>query len=353
MLNITRIRDLYVYFKSNSVIFSNYFFILYAFFLPLSKSASNVAFSFIIFLFFLNGDLKNKLKFILKNNVIIAILLFVLLHFLWLFGTDDFAYGIDKLAFMKHFLSIIIITTMVLKDYVFKIIGSFLISMLFSEISSYSIFFGFIDPFNNATINNPVPFMLNHGFYSTFLSVTLGILLFTFLKKDIKTNYISKFITLFFSTTIIFNMLIISSRLGYVLIFSVVFVMSMIFFRKYFIKMIILCIVILITFYTVAYNNITNFQVRIDQANKNIKKIFTMQDYTTSEGIRFGFHVYGLKILEENPIFGVGTGDHINYVRHKIKDSEYKNPSPMLHILSGGVGTNLIVTILMFLFNLD
>ncbi len=105
---------------------------------------------------------------------------------------------------MKHYLSIIIIVTMVSKDYINKIVTAFVLSMLFSEICSYFIFFGFLEPFNNATIINPVPFMLNHTIYSVFLALSLGILLYKFFENEFKTGNINKIIILFFSTTITF-----------------------------------------------------------------------------------------------------------------------------------------------------
>ena len=48
---------------------------------------------------------------------------------------------------------------------------------------------------------------------------------------------------------------------------------------------------------------------------------------------------YSLEALKESPIFGVGTGDHINYIKNKIID--YKYPEPMLNILNGGENANL------------
>ena len=104
--------------KINSVIFVNYLFIAYAFCLPLSKNFSNIIFSAIIILFFIDGDIKNKLRFIIKDKVILSILAFILIHLLWLFGTDNFLYAQDKLSAMKHFLAILIIVTMVKKEFV-------------------------------------------------------------------------------------------------------------------------------------------------------------------------------------------------------------------------------------------
>ena len=339
MINILKIKSFSFILKENSVFITNYLLIGYTFFLPLSKNISNIFFTLVIIFFFLNGNMKDKINFILKDKVVVSILLFILVHIVWLIGTDHFEYAQTKILFMKHFLSIIIIVTMVSKEYIAKIITAFVLSMLFSEICSYFIFFGFIEPFNNATRINPVPFMLNHGFYSTFLALTLGILLFNLFKKELKFNYFNKFIALFFSVTIIFNILIISSRLGYILLFAVIFSMTIILFRRYIFKTIILTIFVISIFYSIAYKNISNFQIRVNEAIQNTEQIFTEQDYTTSEGIRFGFYKYSLEALKESPIFGVGTGDHINYIKNKIID--YKYPEPMLNILNGGENANL------------
>ncbi|MDY0052410.1 MAG: O-antigen ligase family protein [Aliarcobacter sp.] len=339
MINIFKIKSFYFILKENSILITNYLLIGYTFFLPLSKNISNIFFTLVIIFFFLNGNIKDKINFILKDKVIVSILLFILVHIVWLIGTDHFEYAQTKISYMKHFLSIIIIVTMISKEYITKIIATFVLSMLFSEICSYFIFFGFIEPFNNATRINPVPFMLNHGFYSTFLSLTLGILLFNLFKKELKFNYLNKFIALFFSITIIFNILIISSRLGYILLFAVIFSMTIILFRKHIFKTIILTIFVISIFYSIAYKNISNFQIRVNQAIQHTQQIFIEQDYTTSEGIRFGFYKYSLEVLKDSPIFGVGTGDHINYIKDKIID--YKYSKPMLNILNLGENSNL------------
>ncbi len=339
MINIFKIKSFYFILKENSILITNYLLIGYTFFLPLSKNISNIFFTLVIIFFFLNGNIKDKINFILKDKVIVSILLFILVHIVWLIGTDHFEYAQTKISYMKHFLSIIIIVTMISKEYITKIIATFVLSMLFSEICSYLIFFGFIEPFNNATRINPVPFMLNHGFYSTFLSLTLGILLFNLFKKELKFNYLNKFIALFFSITIIFNILIISSRLGYILLFAVIFSMTIILFRKHIFKTIILTIFVISIFYSIAYKNISNFQIRVNQAIQHTQQIFIEQDYTTSEGIRFGFYKYSLEVLKDSPIFGVGTGDHINYIKDKIID--YKYSKPMLNILNLGENSNL------------
>lgn len=339
MYIIGKAQNLYFNLKDNSVLFTNYLLIFYAFFLPISKDISNIAFTIVIILFFVDGNIKNKLKFALKDKVVFSILIFVAVHMLWFLGTDYYEYGIIKLSYMKHYLSIIIIVTMVLREFVIKIISAFVLSMLFSEICSYFIFFDFIEPFNNATKINPVPFMLNHTVYSVFLALSLGILLYNLFEKELKNNYISKFIILFFSITITFNILIISSRLGYILLFAVIFSMTIILFRKYIFKTIILAIITISIFYAIAYKNISNFEIRVNQAIQNTEQIFTEQDYTTSEGIRFGFYKYSLEVLKDSPIFGVGTGDHINYIKDKIVD--YKYSKPMLNILNIGENSNL------------
>ena len=185
MINILKIKSFSFILKENSVFITNYLLIGYTFFLPLSKNISNIFFTLVIIFFFLNGNMKDKINFILKDKVVVSILLFILVHIVWLIGTDHFEYAQTKILFMKHFLSIIIIVTIVLRQFVIKIISAFVLSMLFSEICSYFIFFDFIEPFNNATKINPVPFMLNHTVYSVFLALSLGILLYNLFEKAI------------------------------------------------------------------------------------------------------------------------------------------------------------------------
>ena len=334
-------KKIYFQIKINSLIFVNYLFIAYAFLLPLSRNLSNIIFTAIIILFFIDGDIKNKLRFIIKDKVISAILIFIFMHIFWLLGTDDFLYAKDKLSEMKHFIAIIIIVTMVKKEFIFRIISAFIISMLFSEFISYMIFFGFLEPINNATKENPVPFMLNHSLYSTFLALALGILLYSLFKKDFKTSKLTLFISLFFTISISFNILIISSRLGYVLLFATIFSMTIIFYGKYLVRAILSTLIVVTIFYVTAYLNLDTFKERTHQAKNNIEKIITKKDFTTSEGIRAGFWFYSFDILKENPLFGAGTGDHINYIKQKIIESKYDKQEPMLYILGAGKGAGL------------
>lgn len=334
-------KKIYFQIKINSLIFVNYLFIAYAFLLPLSRNLSNIIFTAIIILFFIDGDIKNKLRFIIKDKVISAILIFIFMHIFWLLGTDDFLYAKDKLSEMKHFIAIIIIVTMVKKEFIFRIISAFIISMLFSELVSYMIFFGFLEPINNATKENPVPFMLNHSLYSTFLALALGMLLYNLFKKDFKISKLALFISLFFTITISFNILIISSRLGYVLLFATIFSMTIIFYGKYLVRAILSTVMVVAIFYVTAYLNLDTFKERTHQAKNNIEKIITKKDFTTSEGIRAGFWFYSFDILKENPLFGAGTGDHINYIKQKIIESKYDKQEPMLYILGAGKGAGL------------
>ena len=72
---INKINNLYFNLKYNSVLLANYFLIFYAFFLPISKDISNIAFIIVIILFFVDGNIKNKLKFALKDKVVFSILI--------------------------------------------------------------------------------------------------------------------------------------------------------------------------------------------------------------------------------------------------------------------------------------
>lgn len=335
------IKDYYNFIKLNAVLFTNYLLIIYAFFLPLSKELSNIAFSFVLILFLIDGHFKEKILFILKDKVVVSILIFVLMHFVWLIGTDDFSYARDKLSFMKYFLSIILFVTVVKKEFIMKIISAFVLAMLISEVCSYLIFFHIIEPFNNATQINPVPFMLNHGFYATFLSLAFGIVLYSIFKKEVGLSHWSRIVALIFSVTITLNIFIISSRLGYILFFTVLFTMLILFFKKQLLKFFLLFILLSSTGYLFAYSNIPNFKNRVHEAYQDINQIIQNQNYDTSFGARFGFHILSINIIHDSFLFGVGTGDHINYMKEQIEKFENKTTNEMLRVIGSSTGVTL------------
>ncbi len=332
------ITDMALKYKIDTVYIINYLLVMYAFFLPLSRSISNTLFFIVLFLFIISGNLKEKLIYALKDKVVWSFLGLVIIHVLWLIGSDNFEYGLERIDGISKILYIIIFISVIRQDFVFKILSAFLLGVCFNEFTSYLIFFEIIRPINNATVVNPVPFLLNHTVYAIVLAIALSISLSALLNKIAIAHKVLKIVSILLVMSISINIFIISSRLGYILFSVVILSVMFIYFKKYILRM---AIVVVIS-YVVAYLGIDNFKNRTDLMFYEISKIYSSQNLSGSLGVRVGFHLASRDVFEEKLFFGVGTGDHIDYLKNKINQEEvYEFPKAMMSILNYGKGTRL------------
>lgn len=270
----------------------------------------------------------------------LAILCLFIIHIIWLIGTQNFEYGFDKLKALSKFLYLIVFISFIRKEFIQIILSAFIAAMLISEITSYLIFFNVLTPFNNATIEDPVPFMLNHTMYGVVLSITLGASLFLFLSRDFShLNRFLKIISIVFIVSATVNIFIIASRLGYVLYGIVMMSVLIIHFKKYAIRAFLGGLIVSILAWNLAYNNIDIFQSRVNLFNIEIEKIYHSNDFATSFGARVGFYLISKEVLKDNYLLGVGTGDHIDYIKSKILELHY--PTFMTEVISAGAGSGL------------
>ena len=318
----------------------NYLIVLYAFFLPLSYYVNKNIFFIILILLFFIKDIKERLKITLQNKVIQAIIILYSIHILWLIGTQDFHTAFVKIGSVKLLLYAIIFVSLIENKFKYTIIYALLAAIMLSEITSYLIFFQIINPINNATIIDPVPFMVSHTVYTIFLAIGVGIIIFNILNHKSK-NKILFFLQIFFLITITMNIFIISSRLGYILYFSVLFFIVLYNIRKNLIKVLITLTLISSILFSFAYTQINNFHNRIDLMGSSLIKAINNQDYTSSFGVRIGLHKYSFDLIKEYPLFGVGTGDHLQEVEKIVKHSKDKDNKLLTNIFHAGSGGGL------------
>jgi O-antigen ligase len=327
------------YHKNLFLLIANYLLIFYAFFLPISREISNSIFVLILISFFLINNIKERLCFALGNKVIQAAILLFLIHLVWLWGTEYYEYAFVKIDDASKLLYLIIFASILEKRFTYKIISSYLAAIFLSEIFSYLIFFEIINPINNATASNPVSFLLNHTSYAIALALALaGSLVILFSENKNIKYYILPAILII---SISINIFIIGSRLGYIIFSLVIFIFIFLSGRKYLFKKIFLGILLVLVSYIFAYYNFNTFKNRSDQMVVSKIQLFTNKDFTTSLGIRAGYHYFSLKNIEDYILFGKGTGDHIRYMIQIISNSTYKEPKPMIDAISSGAGAGL------------
>lgn len=316
-------------FQEYSILFSNYLLLLYAFFLPIAPKIATKIFIAAAVMMFFGGNIKEKFFNALRDKIILSIVLFYAMYILWIFGSEHISTALFKLKEFKYILHIVIIHMILQQRFVFKILGGFISGVALSAFVSYLLFFNlpvffwlqyipFIELHPAMHIN--VPFMVSYTAYSISLSISASILLYLLLNAKNKSGYLKLALSLLFIGISIIIFLI-ASRLGYVLYaFSTAFTIMFVF-HKHWLKATLAIILFLGTTYFIAYANSPVFKNRfpaiIDETKNSLNA-----SYTSGEGMRIAYYLYSWEVIKNNPLFGVGTGDHIEEVFKVIEKRE-------------------------------
>lgn len=309
----------------------NHLLVIYAFFTPISQRATSSIFVLILIFFLLRGNYIFYLKRVLTNKIVQSCLLFFSIYIIGLLWADNFKYAKTILGDMKYIIYPLVFLSFLDKRFSFKVITFFIFGMLFSELISYlitfkiipySLSFGDIVIYSAQQANNPTPF-INHGKYNIFLSIVVGLILYKLLRDNDKLSL--KLISIFFIITATINITLVGGRIGYIGYFCIILMTIAFIYRRKAFKLLVLAIMGLSVLGVLSYSSSDMFQKRINLIISDIEKLNNNQDFTTSIGVRVGLWIYSMKVIEDNPLFGVGTGDHIDEVRKLIVEKENHN----------------------------
>ena len=281
-----------------------------AFLMPLTVFGGNVIIVLIVLLWLFSGNYKNKFNLIVKSKLLLASIAFFCLHIVGLLWTNDLEWGIHIAHKMWYFLLLLpILYSIVIKDNIPKYITSFLLAICLTEILSYLVWFELIEPFKNASVYNPTPFM-SHITYNVILAFAIYLVMFKLIIQK-GLGKMQAFLYSFFVFLMSFNMFITGGRAGQVAFFIVIGVLIFQFFSFSKIKALLVSLFIVPFIFFSAYQVSPIFQERVDLALKNSynysENIAT--NHQTSIGYRMTFALNSWEIIKNNPFFGVGTGD--------------------------------------------
>ena len=296
--------------------------LLFAITIPNSIAISNIALGLLVLYWIFLGD-KKETFYILKTNPIAFLsVLFYFTYVISLLWSQELEWGLYILKKEVIFLFVPILMSLIKENERDLLIKSFIVSMTFSEIISYSIHFKLIPPMFHATPYDPSPFM-SHVHYNPFLAFTIYLLVFYYLST--KESKIIKYISLIFIITMSINLFITGGRAGQIAFFVMLIVIFIQFFNKN-IKNILVLIVLLGLIFGIAYNSSTIFKNRVNQTIYNLKNF--NKNSNTSIGKRIVYWKNTIELIQKHPIGGVGVGDFKNEYR-KI---HFKNsPSIIIH----------------------
>jgi O-antigen ligase len=280
--------------------------IILAFLMPITVFGGNFIIVIISFLWLFSGNYKSKFNQIINNKLMIASILFFFFHMVGLIWTEDLPWGLHIVHKMWYFLLLLpILFTIVRREYIKFYISAFLLAITFTEIASYLVWFEIIEPFKNATVENPTPFM-NHISYNPILAFAVYLVLHEiFFNKKI-TNLVFSLYS-FFAISMSINMFITGGRAGQVMYFAMLVIIIFQFFNNQKIKSLLLISVLIPGIFFTAYKISDLFQIRVDSALENI--ISYSDNKSTSVGLRITFALNSWDVIKENLIIGIGTGD--------------------------------------------
>jgi len=276
-----------------------------AFLIPLTVFGANLIVVLICLIWIISGNYRTKIQMIMSNKLMIASVLFFSLHVIGLLWTEDLNWGFHIVHKMWYFIGLFpILFTVVKKEYIDYYLNAFLLSILITEIFSFLIWFQVIEPFGNASLYNPTPFM-THISFNPILAFAIYIVSHKVL-FDESPIYTKLFLS-FFTLAMSINMFITGGRAGQVMFFVVLAILIFQFFSKQKFKAIFVVILFTTSVFFGAYNTSNIFHKRVNDVVSNIQVYESNKK--TSVGIRIAYALNSWEVILKNPIIGVGTGD--------------------------------------------
>ena len=300
-------------FKINHINISNYLILAYVFLLPLSLDGLRVIATLMIIMWIFDTN-RFSVSIPKPFRIFIVFIVFSLLSYTW--GRSDFSEVLEYVRRYWYFFPAFFIFKYITIKNISMTISIFLLSMFFSEVISYGIFFELIDPIGKSSIKNPTPFM-HHTSYSVFLAITSIILLNRILITD---DYKLKFLFFLFFLSVTTNLFINSGRTGQIAFILTLFIVLFYVVRLN-VKNVLLLSFSVFSIALTAYNFSPNFNDRMNETKNDIEKVVIHSKYNSNLGVRAGFWIISREILKESPVLGVGVSSHIDYLNRKARSN--------------------------------
>jgi len=277
-----------------------------AFLMPLTVFGGNLVIVVICIIWLVSGNYKFKYREIINSKLMLASISFFALHILGLLWTEDLEWGLHIAHKMWYFIGLFpILYTIVKKEYISIYISAFLLAISITEVCSYLVWFEIIEPFKNATVENPTPFM-SHISYNPILAFAIYLVLHELFFNKKFTNLIFS-LYCFFAISMTINMFITGGRAGQVAFFVILSILIFQILDKQRIKSLLAIFLVIPSIFFTAYQASDLFQIRVDQAIT--ETLHYSNTSITSLGLRINFTLNSFELIKQNPIIGVGTGD--------------------------------------------
>jgi O-antigen ligase len=332
-----------------------YLLISLAFLLPLTVAGANTIIVVICFIWLVSGNYKEKFTTIFQSKLMLASVVFFLMHVLGLIWTEDISWGLHMIHKMWYFIGLFpILYTLVRKDNIAKYISAFLLAISITEVVSYLVWFEIIEPFKNTTVNNPTPFM-SHISYNPILAFAIYLVLHQIFFNKKLTDLVFSFYS-FFAISMSINMFITGGRAGQIGFFVILIILIFQIFEKQRVKSLLIIFTIIPSIFLFAYQGSDLFKSRVNMAiQESISYDSINMGNGSSVGQRINYAINSWDIYKKNLLIGVGTGDFPNEYR-KINEvntpnlPSVTNPHNMYSLILCQLGLIGLISMLSILF---
>jgi O-antigen ligase len=283
-----------------------YLFIGAFFLLPLTVVGNNIAIWLAVLLWLFSGNYVEKFHQIRSNKLALASIFFFLLHPISLIWSDNFYWGLEITRKMLPFLFVLpVFLTLTKKENAKFYIGAFLLAISITEVFSYLVWFELIEPFKNATVRNPTPFM-GHISYNPFIAFAIYLVV-NRLITGVRLPLFERALYTFFALTMTFNMFITGGRAGQVMFLASIIILAFQYFKNSQVKATIISFVVIFCIFFLALKSSDIFSYRVETA---LSDIYSYQhNKATAVGQRITFFLNSLELVKTSPIVGIGVGD--------------------------------------------
>lgn len=282
------------------------------FFLPIQAAPVNSLLVLAMILWLFTGNLLQQLQQAWQHPLSKAFLFFAFAALISLLWTEDINQGLN---FSEKYIPYIVFPILVLlirPDFTKYYLGAFFAGIALSELLSYAMWLGITDmgkaP-DDPNLWDHTAF-IGHVLYSPIVAFAAYIMLsrlvlgWEFLKTWQRASLV------LFSTTIIVNLFFTHGRTGMVALLGLLFVLFFLRFPKAKFKAIFLSLILATAIPSIAYHTLDDFKQRVDVGREDFRHLFENQNAETSLGHRVMNWHSSLKMIEQQPVFGVGIGDY-------------------------------------------
>ena len=310
--------------------------VIYLFSLTVSYKISGTLIYIILFIFLLNPKVGTYLKNSLKNSFVQAGLLYLAVILIWFIGTHDLSFAITQLKINKFYLLPILFFAFIRVEYFKYYVLAFILGAIVNFVWTYLMFFNIID-------NHYSNLIINQSEHAFLIFLTIISLFYRLVKYEDKLVY--KILIIFIILLLSSNVFLLKKTqvVSYVIVLFVAFIYL---YRKDIVKILIFSLTLLSIFLIGINFLFPTVKYQLLHELDGVQKAIQKQDFTNSMSARLGVAYYSLKVIEDSPIFGYGTGDHAYEVKKAINNSELKNiDSKSYDILIGTLITGKHVTL--------